>query len=425
MTEKILARASGLVEVEAGEVVVADIAMLTNPDWTPFIDRFQAEGLRLWDPKRVIFCFDHYIQADWIPFRADVEHPKVRAFAREQGVPEENVYDIGRNGISHQIPVEQGYALPGTVSVGADTQCATMGAVNCFAIPLFASVEYVALIGQTWLVVPKAVRINFSGALPRGLTGKDILHRLLRDLSGKVNGRVLEFAGPGISALSIDMRLAIANGAFQMGAATMIFPCDEVLETYLDGRAREPFEPVHADTDAHYAATYDYDLASFEALVAGPHELELVRPLGEVAGLEIDGAFIGSCSSGRLTDLALAADVLRGRKVKPGVRMVVTPVSAAVAREANALGILQVFLDAGAMVTQPGCGACEKHNFSPLRLVAGERCISTSVEVRRGRMGSPDSEVMLASAAVVAASAIEGRIADPTPYLHPKPEMVR
>ena len=425
MTEKILARAGGLAEVDAGEVVLARIAMLTNPDWTPFIERLQAERLKLWDPKRVIFCFDHFMQGDWIPWRADLEHPKMRAFAKAQGVPDENVYDIGRNGISHHIPVEQGYALPGTVCVGADTQSAMMGAVNCFAIPVFASVEYIVLIGEIWLVVPEAVRINLSGALPRGLSGKDVVYRLIRDLGGKVDGKVLEFSGPGVATLSVDVRMAIANGAFQSGAATMIFPYDSVLESYLKGRNREPFEPVHADPDARYAATYDFDLSRFDALVAGPHEIELVRPLGEVAGLKIDGAYVGSCSSGRLSDLRLAAEVLRGRKVKPGVRFVVTPVSAETAREAAAQGLLQVFLDAGAMVTQPGCGACEKYNLSPLRLIAGERCISTSVEVRRGRMGSPDSEVMLANAAVVAASAIEGRVADPAPYLAHHQEMAR
>ncbi len=417
MTQKILARAAGLAQVEVGDVVLARIAMLTNPDWTPFIEKLEAENLKVWDPARLIFCFDHFFTPDHFPYRAIKEHPKVRAFARAQGVPEENVYDVGRNGISHHIPVEQGYTLPGTVCIGADTQSAMMGAANCFAVPVFSSTEYIVLNGEIWLIVPPAVRVTLSGKLPPGMTGKDIVYRLIRDLGGKVDGKVVEFAGPGVASLSVDVRMAVCNGAFQTGAATMIFPCDDVLETFLEGRARWPYEPANADPGADYAEEFAFDLSTFEPLVAGPHEIELVRPLPDVAGMAINAAYVGSCSSGRLSDLALAADVLRGRHVAPGVRLVVTPVSATVHRDAAAAGIIQDLLDAGATVTQPGCGACEWANLSPLKLADGERCISTSVEVRRGRMGSNEAEVMLANAAIVAASAIEGRIADPARYL--------
>ncbi|MCZ4344090.1 aconitase family protein, partial [Sphingomonadaceae bacterium G21617-S1] len=202
-----------------------------------------------------------------------------------------------------------------------------------------------------------------------------------------------------------------------LGALTMIFPYDDRLSDYLSGRARETYEPVAPDDDANYFSVLDYDLSTIEQLVSGPHEIELVRPLRDVAGLEVSAANIGSCSSGRLTDLALAAEVLRGRKVHPGVRLVVTPISAETAREAAAQGLLQIFLDAGAMITQPGCGACYSGNLSPLKLNDGERCISTSVETLRGRMGSREAEILLANAAVVAASAIEGRISDPGKYL--------
>jgi 3-isopropylmalate/(R)-2-methylmalate dehydratase large subunit len=197
----------------------------------------------------------------------------------------------------------------------------------------------------------------------------------------------------------------------------MVFPADDVLLTYLDSRARESFEPVAADADAEYGATYDYDLSSFDRLIAGPHEIELVRPLRDLIGLEVTAANIGSCSSGRLSDLALAAEVLRGRKVHPGVRLVITPISADTARDAMKEGFMQIFLDAGATITQPGCGACYSGNLSPLKLGDGERCISTSVETLRGRMGSREAEVLLGNVAVVAASAVEGRVADPTPYL--------
>lgn len=417
MTQKILARAAGREHVTVGEAVLAQVSHVTNLDGTTFIDTFESEGLKVWDPKRMIFCFDHIFQPDWFPQVAAKEHPKIKAFAAAQGIPAENIYDIGRNGISHQIPVEQGWALPGTVVIGADTQSSTMGAANCFALPALFGVDPIILTGDIWIIVPQSVRIVLRGALPPGITGKDVVYRLIADLGHDLDGKVIEFDGPGIAALPLDVRMAIANGAVQVGALTMIFPADEVLLDYLGGRAREPFEPVAADADAAYAATYDYDLAEIGHLVAGPHDVALIRPLAEVTGLPVTAAYVGSCASGRLSDLALAAQVLRGRKVHPSVRLVVTPVSADTARAAAAAGIVQVLLDAGAAFTQPGCGACYAGNLSPLKLGDGERCISTSVETLRGRMGSQESEVLLADAAVVAASAIEGRIADPAGYL--------
>ena len=416
MTSKLLARASARADVSPGDAVLARISLMTNLDGTTFIDAFVDNGLKVWDPKRMIFCFDHMFQPEWFPQQAAKEHPKIRAFARAQGIPSENVYDLGRNGVSHQIPVEHGWALPGTVCIGADTQSSTMGAANCFALPALFGVDPIILTGDVWMIVPDAIRIELTGALPRGVSGKDVVYHLIRDLGDSVSGKVLEFSGPGVATLPMDVRLAIANGAVQIGALTIVFPCDDVLLQYLDGRAREPFDQVAADPDAEYAGVVHYDLTSFRYLVAGPHEIERVRPLDAVVGQPIDAANIGSCSGGRLSDLALAAEVLKGRKVHPGVRLIVTPISAQTARDAAVAGITQILLESGATVTQPGCGGCYSGNLSPLKLGDGERCISTSVETLRGRMGSQDSEVILGNAAVVAASAIEGRIADPTAY---------
>ncbi len=423
MVCKLLAKAAGETSVVPGDAILARISLMTNLDGTTFIDSFVEKGLKVWDPMRIIFCFDHMFQPEWFPQQAAKEHPKIRAFARQQGIPAENVYDLGRNGISHQIPVERGWALPGTVCVGADTQSSTMGAMNCFALPALFGVDPIILTGDIWMIVPEAVRVDLTGALPRGVNGKDVVYRLIRDLSDRVSGKVLEFSGPGVATLPMDVRLAIANGAVQIGALTIIFPCDEVLLDYLEERAREPFEPVAADANAPYVEVIRYDLSQMEQLVAGPHEIELVRPLRAVVGQPIDAANIGSCSGGRLSDLALAAEVLKGHKVHPGVRLVVTPISAETAREAAAAGITQVFLDAGATVTQPGCGGCYSGNLSPLKLGDDERCISTSVETLRGRMGSQRSEVILGNAAIVAASAIEGRVADPAGYLARVPAM--
>lgn len=414
MTAKILARAAGLARAATGEAVLAKVDLVTCLDGTTFIDRFRETDLKIWNPERIIFCFDHFFQPDWFPQQAGKEHPKIRRFAAEQNVPAANVFDIGRNGISHQIPVEYGRALPGTVCIGADTQSSTMGATNCFALPALFGIDPILLTGDIWLVVPECINIELTGSLAPGITGKDFVYRLIQDLGSCVAGKVIEFSGPGVSNLPMDVRLAIANGAVQIGALTIVFPHDAVLEDYLRDRAAAPFEPVAADDDADYDKTLHYDLADIVALVAGPHDIELVRPLSAVEGLEVSAANIGSCSSGRLSDLALAAEVLRGRKLNPHTRLVITPISAETHREAARTGLIEIFLDAGATVTQPGCGACYSGNLSPLKLGDGERCISTSVETLRGRMGSADAEILLANAAVVAASAVEGRIVDPS-----------
>jgi 3-isopropylmalate/(R)-2-methylmalate dehydratase large subunit len=415
MTYKMLARASGQASVKAGDVILPKVEIVACLDTMSFIEAFDEKGYKVWDPARLVICFDHSFQPDWM-FPAVKVHPKIRKFAKAQGVPAENLYDIGRNGISHHIPVEQGWALPGTLCLGMDTQSATMGAANCFAIPCFEIVP-VLLTGDVWLQVPECVRVNLVGKLPSGVEAKDVVYRLLRDLSPHVNGKVMEFSGSGLAQLSLDARMTIANGSMQIGALTSIFPADQILHDYMVDRARQPYQGVEADADAPYVAEFEYDLSSFETVIAGPHDITLIRGLSEVLGLEIQAANIGSCSSGRISDLALAAKILTGRKVHPGVRLIVTPISADTGRAAEAAGIYRTFLEAGATITTPGCGGCYSGNLSPLKLGDGERCLSTSVETIRGRMGSTESEVYLGNAAVAAASAIEGRIADPRKYL--------
>ncbi|CAA9272582.1 MAG: 3-isopropylmalate dehydratase large subunit [uncultured Arthrobacter sp.] len=420
MTAKILARAAGKDVVAAGDVLLADVDVLTVPDAERFIDVFVDEGLRVWDPSRIVFCFDHFF-ADWMPSGAVREHPKIHRFSEDQGIPRDQIYDLDRNGLSHQVPVEEGWILPGTVSIGADTQSATMGAMNCFSMPALSSgTTAVALTGKWWIVVPECIRVNLTGALPAGVLGKDVAYRLIRDMGGFVDGRVLEFAGPGVASLPIDVRMGIANGAIQIGAQTVVFPGDQRLLDYLRPRARAPFVTVEPDEDAPYYRTIDYDLSTFECLVSGPHEIDLIRPVSEVAGTKVHAANIGSCSSGRLEDLKLAAEVLEGHVIHSDVRMAVTPISASVMRAAERTGILDVFRAAGAVVSEPGCGGCYHGNRSPIQLQDDEVCISTSVENLSGRMGGVGSQIYLGSAAVVAASAIGGAITDPAPYLEGK-----
>lgn len=409
MTEKLLARASGKDAVSVGDVVTAKIDMVSLFD--TYVDDWLLENnLKAWDPTRVVFCFDHLPPEEW----RDTE--RTREFARKIGVARGNVYDIGRHGLSHHVPAEEGWVLPGTFYVAADTQGATMGALNCFAVAGLRSTFPALATGEIWVVVPESVRITLTGELPKGVLGKDIYFRLLQDLRGQADGRVLEFGGPGLRSLPVDVRMAVANGSNHIGAMTSVFESDQRLLEYLRPRARGSFEPVTPDLDAKYVASYTYDLSSFEPLVSGPGEISKIQPLSEVKGTTVQAAYIGSCSGGRMEDLKLAAEVLDGRKIALDVRLVVTPISSNVARDAAENGVLRTLLRAGATVTSPGCGACHFANDTPLRLADGETCITASVENYSGRMGSSKAKIYAANAAVVAASALTGEITDPRGY---------
>ncbi|QQN65407.1 hypothetical protein JIR23_06435 [Bradyrhizobium diazoefficiens] len=414
MAEKLLAKASGRDAVSVGDVVTAKIDLISMLD--SFLDEWLLENhLKAWDPSRVVFSFDHLPPRSTSGFPwGDVE--RTREFAQKLGVPRENVYDLGRHGLSHQVPAEEGWVLPGMFYLAADTQGATMGALNCFAMAGIFSTFPALATGEMWMVVPEAVRIILTGEMPKGILGKDIYFRLLQDLHGRADSRVLEFGGPGLQSLPIDVRMGVANGSNHIGAMTSVFEPDQRLLDYLNPRARGPFEPVTADPDAKYVASYAYDLSTFEPLVSGPGDISKIQPLSEVRGTTVQAAYIGSCSSGRMEDLKLAAEVLDGRRISSDVRLVVTPISSSVARDAAENGVLRTLLRAGATVTTPGCGACVTGNLSPLRLADGETCITASVENYPGRMGSSKAKIYAANAAVVAASALTGEITDPRDY---------
>ncbi|WP_439397536.1 3-isopropylmalate dehydratase large subunit [Bradyrhizobium sp. PMVTL-01] len=417
LTEKLLAKASGKVAVSVGDVVTAKIDLISISDG--FRDDWIVEnGLKPWDPKKVVFSFDHFTppaKERVIRWWGDAEDS--RRFAADLGVPKENIYDVGRHGLSHQVPAEEGWVLPGTFYLAGDTQGATMGALNCFAIAGLFSTWPALATGEIWMVVPESVRIILTGEMPKGILGKDIYFRLLQDLQGRADSRVLEFGGPGLRSLPIDVRMGVANGSNHIGAMTSVFEADQKLLDYVRPRARGPFETVTPDQDAEYAASYEYDLSTFEPLVSGPGDISKIQPLSEVSGTTIQAAYIGSCSGGRMEDLKLAAEILDGRKISPDVRLVVTPISSKVLRDANENGVLQALVRAGATVTSPGCGACDAGNMSPLRLADGETCITASVENYPGRMGSSQAKIYAANAAVVAASALAGEITDPRDYL--------
>jgi 3-isopropylmalate/(R)-2-methylmalate dehydratase large subunit len=411
MTQKILSAASGR-EVIPGDVINAPVSGVAVHDSAPLGIFDTYPEARVWDPSKIVICYDHFSRANMAPY-----HARFRAFAREQAIPPENVFAPGRQGISHQVPAEAGFVLPGTVYAVFDTQGATLGALNCFAFTSLWTTPSVMALGTALVVVPEVVDVKLTGQLPHGLTSKDLTFHLHARYGQDLIGRVLEFRGPGVASLSVDQRLGVANAANNLGAFTMIFPGDDILADYLRPRVRASYSFVAPDPGATYAASVTIDLADVPPLVSGPHDIEKIRALEEVIGLPVDAAFIGSCSAGRLDDLILAASVLEGRTIDAAVRFVVTPISTEVMREASNRGIIATLVAAGAMVTPPGCGACYIGNQSPLLLGDGERCIASSVSNDPGRMGSKCAEIYLSNPAVVAASALEGRIADPRPYL--------
>ncbi|WP_379628617.1 aconitase family protein [Pseudonocardia sp. GCM10023141] len=410
MAGQILARRCGR-EVVPGDAVRVPVDVVCMTDGTPL--GFLADGEHtVWDPTRIILTFDHLDRV-----RMPALHQAKREFLAAQGIPPENFFGIGRHGLSHQIPAEHGWALPGAVFAGGDTQAATMGAMNCLALATNESTHNTLATGDVWLIVPECVSVRLEGRMPPGFVAKDVTEHLQQVLAGVAEGAIVEFSGPAIEHLSIDTRLGIANVANNLGALSMIFPPDRALHDHVAGHAKYAYEPVSPAHDAHYAAQVVVDLGDVRRQVRGPDNTAAARPVAELEGLGVTAAYVGSCSSARIDDLALVAQIVDGRTVHPAVRFVVTPISSLVAAEAARRGYLATMLAAGITVTTPGCGACFAGNQSPLLLEPGERCITTSVENNRGRMGSAEADIYISDPAVVAASAIAGRITDPGPYL--------
>jgi 3-isopropylmalate/(R)-2-methylmalate dehydratase large subunit len=325
------------------------------------------------------------------------------------------VFDIGEHGLSHQVPAEEGYVLPGTLYLGSDTQSPTMGALGCVALAQGSPVA--AVLGETWLRVPESIRFHLTGQLPKGITGKDVFMRVMQLAGDALISRAVEYVGPGLDSIGVDFRMTMCNGMPIVGGMVGIINPDAKTLEFVTPRAREPFEVLRSDPDAEYAAEFELNLDDLEPLVGFPPDPSNVHQLSEIEGTNIDQAYIGSCSTGRLDDLALAAEVVRGRKVQPGVRFIVTPISSRVMQDAMKLGILADLAAAGATITTPGCGACYAGNQSPGGLMPGEVCITSSVENVPGRMGSTRASIYIANTAVVAASAVEGKITDPRKYL--------
>jgi 3-isopropylmalate/(R)-2-methylmalate dehydratase large subunit len=409
MAEKILARHAGRERVEPGELIEADVDLMMGNDITApiAIKALKALGMtRLPFPDKVFLVMSHYAPAKDIQSAAQIKIS--REFAREQAL--QHYYAEG-SGIEHVILPEEGWVLPGELIVGADSHSCTYGATNCFATGVGSTDLAAAMAtGRLWFKVPETAKYEFTGQRPSYIMGKDLILHTIGEIG--VDGslyQVMEFAGDTLASLPMEERLTMANMAIEAGAKAGIFPCDAITEAYLAGRAKRAYTPTASDSDARYVRHLKVDVTEMEPLVALPWAPENIKRVSEVAGEVMDRVFIGSCTNARLSDLRIVAEIMRGNKV--AVDTLIIPGSKQVYRDAMHEGLFDVFMDAGATVSAPTCGACLGGFMGVLG--PGEKCLSTTNRNFVGRMGHPTSQSFLANPAVAAATAIAGAIADP------------
>jgi 3-isopropylmalate/(R)-2-methylmalate dehydratase large subunit len=410
--EKILARASDKQEVSPGDIVEAsiDTAMIHDLTGPLAIKSFQEIGAKkVWNNKRIVVILDHIVPASSV--RSATLHKIIRNFVEEQKIM--NFYDVGLGGVCHQIMPEKGHVRPGETIVGADSHTCTYGAFGAFATGI-GSTEMAAvfLTGKLWFRVPEIIKLNITGKYQKLVTPKDLTLNIVGKIG--VDGAIykgLEFGGSTVRNMSIDGRMVLCNMAVEMGAKAGIIEPDQKTVNYVKARTDKPFKPVKSDPDATYERTLELDISKLEPQVAVPHAVDNVKSLSEVEETEINQGFIGSCTNGRLEDLRSAAQILKGRRVARGVRLLVIPASQETYLNALNEGLIKTFIEAGATIGNPNCGPCLGGHMG--LLAEDEVCISSSNRNFIGRMGSTKSYVYLASPATVAASAVTGKITDP------------
>ena len=411
MTEKILAKHAGRDSVSAGDLLVSQLDLILANDITgpPAIDEFEKIGRPVFDKDKIALVPDHFSPCKDI--KSAEMCKRLRDFARKHEIT--NYIEVGRMGIEHALLPDAGLVAPGEVIVGADSHTCTYGALNAFATGVGQSDVGAAMAsGTTWFKMPSAIKVELKGKLPKYVKGKDIVLTLIGMIG--VDGaryQSLEFCGEGISELEMSDRFTICNMAIEAGAKNGIFPVDAKTLAFLKDRVTREFSAVTADADAVYERAITIELDKLVPVVAYPHLPENVHPASESTGIVIDQAVIGSCTNGRLEDLAQAAEVLKGKKVHPHVRCIIIPATQEIYQQAMKLGYIDTFIDAGVAVSTPTCGPCLGGYMGIL--AHGERAVSTTNRNFRGRMGHVDSEVYLASPYVAAASAVMGRIASP------------
>ena len=363
---------------------------------------------RPFDPSKVVMVADHFVPAK--DARSAELQQRLKEWSEANGV---TFFDQGRGGIEHTLLCEEGWIVPGAVIAGGDSHTCTYGALGAFGTGLGSTdIAYCLAFGEFWQTVPSTIQVEFTGEKRRFVSGKDLILAVIGEIGvGGGTNAALEFVGDGAEALSIDERLAVSNMAVEAGAETGIFPADEVVAEYLAGRTDKPWSAERSDPDAELAQKLSIDLSSLDPLVALPHLPGNVVPLADVLGTRVDQAYIGNCANGTITDLRQAAEILGGRRVHPGCRAIVVPATQRIYRQALAEGLLDVFVEAGAIVSTPTCGACFGGHMGVL--AAGERAVTTTNRNFKGRMGSPEAEVHLANAYVAAAAAVAGELVDP------------
>ena len=400
--EKILANHSESEVVSPGDVVAVEVDVIVS------FDSMRPDILKVSDPDKIVLLHDHQVPAPTV--RAANMAKGMREFVEKFGI--KNYFPVGRHGISHVLVAQEGLALPGQILANPDSHTCSSGALNCLAHGLGPSeMLYITCKGHTWFLVGPTTKVVLEGSLPERVYARDIIHYIPGEY-GDFAGRNLEWYGDGLAGIEMDGRLTMATISAELSAEFSLFPYDDVLQTYLEGRAKWPFEPVFPDADAEYEEVLTVDLSSLEPQVVLPNKVaHNVKPVSEVTGQKVDQAFIGSCANGRLSDFAVAAEIVKGKQVAAGTRFIVTPGTQTILKDAIRMGYVETLMDAGAVVTSSTCGACFGGHMGLLG--DGETCITASTRNFKGRMGSPEAQVFMGSPATVAASAITGVITDP------------
>ncbi len=411
-SQKILAAHAGLERVTAGQLISAKLDLVLANDITGpvAIREFKKTGAeKVKDKNAIALVMDHFAPNKDI--KSAEQCKACRIFAKEQGI--DNFYDVGKMGIEHALLPELGLVGAGDLVIGADSHTCTYGALGAFSTGVGSTDMAAGMLTQTcWFKVPSAIKFVLHGKFEKGVCGKDLILHIIGMLG--VDGALyksMEFTGDGVKNLNIDDRFTVCNMAIEAGAKNGIFPVDEVASEYMKGRFKRPVKAYEADPDAEYDAVYEIDLGALQPTVSFPHLPENAKTPESWGDLPIDQVVIGSCTNGRITDMRIAAEVLKGRKIADGVRAIIIPATQSVYRQCIDEGLINVFLDAGAIVSTPTCGPCLGGYMGIL--AEGERCVSTTNRNFVGRMGHVKSEVYLASPYVAAASAVAGRLCTP------------
>ena len=407
IAEKIIARAAGVSEVRPGDIHTVEVDRLMSNDGTTHltIDMYhnKLKHPHIADVNKLVWIVDHNVPSD--SPKTAASQKKMRDFAKEHGI---KFYE--GQGVCHQIMMEN-HVCPGELIFGADSHTCAYGALGAFGTGVGCTDYLYAMVtGKSWVLVPETLRFNLTGKLPEGVYARDLILTIIGKIGASgANYKAMEFAGDGMKNLTMSDRIAICNLCVEAGAKTALMEVDDIALHYLHEHGREPKACFASDADAHFAAVYDIDLSTITPIVAKPHFVDNVCPAKEAAGVKIDEAFLGSCNNGRIEDLRVGAELLKGRKVHPLVRFLVVPASQAVYQQALKEGLLKIFMEAGAIVMNPNCSVCWGSCQGVIG--EGETLISTGTRNFKGRAGHRDSFVYLASAATVTVSAIKGEIA--------------